>query len=503
MGVRPSRHYNGPRIVEDEPVWQLMRVTGSLQPSGTITVGIAWRSAIPRDFSPRLATTGSLPHHSRAAGHRTVWARQQDDSDGCEGSRRSPAPNLTGRSVLLSVACLGLCLGLAGCLNPIPHRTVVPPSGSAAPSVQFESSFWVDAKIDGGTARLWLDTAATGTSLYTSSAERLGLELPSDRPVDAHPKPYWTKRSHLVELWGVARRQWVAVMELPHYLRLPEDGLVGWHTIRKNIVMFDAARERIAFLSRVPDEAETWIKLPVVEGYRELVLGIPGSGRGRNLILVDTGIWSGVGLAPEKWKAFKEVNRDQPTTLSAGYTMFSGIVVREQAWADRLTFGPVELTDVIVEEDTGAGSLTVGDDHLATWGMAVLKRVQLIVDGRRKVAYVKPERAPAPTPEHNRLGAVFVPPNPQSEELVARVAERSPAFEAGIRDGDVLLRSGDRDVSKWRKSLQMDASMSGPMYPPPGTRADLTLKRGEQVFSTTVVLRDILNPSNAAMPATE
>jgi hypothetical protein len=62
--------------------------------------------------------------------------------------------------------------------------------------------------------------------------------------------------------------------------------------------------------------------------------------------------------------------------------------------------------------------------------MAVLKRVQLIVDGRRKVVYVKPERAPDPTPEYDRLGAVFVPPSPQSEELIARVAERSPAFEA-------------------------------------------------------------------------
>ena len=78
--------------------------------------------------------------------------------------------------------------------------------------------------------------------------------------------------------------------------------------------------------------------------------------------------------------------------------MFSGIVVREQIWADRLAFDPVELTDVIVEEDTGVGSMIVGDDHLATWGMAALKRVRLIVDGRRNVAYVKPEEASASAP---------------------------------------------------------------------------------------------------------
>jgi len=181
--------------------------------------------------------------------------------------------------------------------------------------------------------------------------------------------------------------------------------------------------------------------------------------------------------------------------------MFSGIVVREQTWADRFAFGSLELTGVTVEEDTGAGSQVVGNDHLATWGMAALKRVQLIVDGRRNVAYVKAECGPASTPEHNRLGAVFVPRDLQSQELIAHVAEGSPASEAGIRNGDVLLRSGNVDLAEWR-SLRMDASMSGPVYPPPGTRWDLTLKRGDEVFVATVVLRDILNPSNPG-PASE
>ena len=399
------------------------------------------------------------------------------------------------------MASLGLFLGLAGCLNPTPHRNVVPVSKSGELSVRFESSFWVDARIDGNTARFWLDTGANGLLIYRPSAERLGLDLPSTEPAEALPRPYWAKKSHLVELWGIARRQWLAVIELPHFLRLPEDGLVGWHTIRKNIVMFDAARGTIAFLSRVPDEAMTWIKLPILEGFRGLVLGVPGNGRTQGLILVDTGIWSGVGLPRSNWEDYRQANRDQPTTLSAGYTMFSGIVVREQTWADRFAFGSLELTGVTVEEDTGAGSQVVGNDHLATWGMAALKRVQLIVDGRRNVAYVKAECGPASTPEHNRLGAVFVPRDLQSQELIAHVAEGSPASEAGIRNGDVLLRSGNVDLAEWR-SLRMDASMSGPVYPPPGTRWDLTLKRGDEVFVATVVLRDILNPSNPG-PASE
>jgi S1-C subfamily serine protease len=160
----------------------------------------------------------------------------------------------------------------------------------------------------------------------------------------------------------------------------------------------------------------------------------------------------------------------------------------------QVTLGPLELAGVMVEEDNGVGNMILGDRHLATWGMAALRRVRRIVDGSRGVAYIQPLHGLAPTPEHNRLGAVFVPNDAEEDAWIAHVAKGSPAFEAGIRSGDVLLRSGDHDFSGWR-ATPVEVSSSGGADPPPGTEVELTLRRGQHVYTTTVVLRDILNPS--------
>jgi len=75
--------------------------------------------------------------------------------------------------------------------------------------------------------------------------------------------------------------------------------------------------------------------------------------------------------------------------------------------------------------------------------------------------------------------------------LIAHVLERSPAAEAGVRNGDVLLKIGERDVTGWRtdknRGQMKDASQS-----PAGTKMELTLLRDSKEIKITAVLRDIL-----------
>jgi C-terminal processing protease CtpA/Prc len=80
-------------------------------------------------------------------------------------------------------------------------------------------------------------------------------------------------------------------------------------------------------------------------------------------------------------------------------------------------------------------------------GLEALKRLDLIVDGKHGMAYLRPKQTRSVPGDHNRLGAVFVPRDDQSDDLVAHVLEGSPAFEAGIRNGDVLLSIGGRDLT--------------------------------------------------------
>ena len=71
------------------------------------------------------------------------------------------------------------------------------------------------------------------------------------------------------------------------------------------------------------------------------------------------------------------------------------------------------------------------------------------MDGKTGVAYVQPHPGPRAPYQHNRLGAIFAPGD-ASDDLVAFVLDGSPAYEAGIRNGDVLLKIGDLDATKWQ-----------------------------------------------------
>jgi C-terminal processing protease CtpA/Prc len=76
--------------------------------------------------------------------------------------------------------------------------------------------------------------------------------------------------------------------------------------------------------------------------------------------------------------------------------------------------------------------------------------------------------------------------------LVAHVLAHTPAFEAGIRDGDVLLKIEDLDVTKWR-TLPGILPLARFWTRPPGTRLGLTLKRQSNLYRATLVLREILS----------
>jgi S1-C subfamily serine protease len=130
--------------------------------------------------------------------------------------------------------------------------------------------------------------------------------------------------------------------------------------------------------------------------------------------------------------------------------------------------------------------------YQATIGLTALKRLNIIIDGNHGIAFLRSKQTPPLPYEHNRLGAVFVPPDMQSDHIIAHVIVGSPAYEAGIRDGDVLLKEGEQDVTNWRDPK---IKINSPFREQPaGTKLELTLKRGDKVFKTTAVLRNILPP---------
>jgi hypothetical protein len=352
-----------------------------------------------------------------------------------------------------------------------------------------QERIWLDGKINGKLVRLAFDTGASHSALFSKSAERLGLKFkpPNSgaRLVDGTVSTGTTEECDFT-VWNHSNRMTFLTLELPAYLgRVEGDGIFGWMHIRSNTFLIDAEAFSVELLDRVPEEAPEWMKLAVVERDPTLMLEIPDQ---LWSIAVDTGSEGGVALVSQKWSEWKAAHTNAPLTLKGKYSPSGGAWVGEEAWAKELSLGALKLTGIPIEQASPIESAR-GQPIL---GLAALKRLEFIIDGKQGVAYVRPKRTPPPAYKHNRLGAEFVPRHLQSDDFIAHVVEGSPAQVAGIRNGDILLKFGDRDMRNWRKDP--DVLRERLCERPAGTKFEFTLKRGDETLKIPVVLKDILLP---------
>jgi S1-C subfamily serine protease len=168
-------------------------------------------------------------------------------------------------------------------------------------------------------------------------------------------------------------------------------------------------------------------------------------------------------------------------------------MVSRTYWAENWALGPLKISRVPIDEEAHIFTVAVMPQHAARFGLYALRRLDFVVDGPGGSVYIRPSKNPPPEFSHNRLGAVFTPANLQSDPLLATVASGSPAYTAGIRDGDILLKIDNLDATKWRTDPQI-MPLRRFLERPAGSSLQLTVRRGDREFEAVVVLRDILGP---------
>jgi hypothetical protein len=365
-----------------------------------------------------------------------------------------------------------------------------------------DERIFVDFKINNKPVRFSFDSG-TGIPflLYSTTSQRLGLKAgqpPANNQIEAGQTAIrWTELCDF-ELGSTNAKTSFAVVDIPAYLssKWPEDGTMGWDAISNNIFSLDCDSHRINLLTNVPVDSAGWIKLCVLTNNDDLALELSESKNEKLALALDTGSSYGVKLNPKRWHDWKSQNTDQPITLEAYYTPNPGMVVSEESWADQISLGPLTLTDTpVMEANSSDLALHTSPQTRfeATLGFAALKRLDVIIDGKHGIAYLRPKSTPPLPYEHNRTGAVFVPRENQNTDLVAHVVNGSPAYEAGIRNGDVLLKIGELDVTKWRTDPNV-LPLSRFWNSPVGTKLELTLRRNETLFNASIILRNILPP---------
>ena len=365
---------------------------------------------------------------------------------------------------------------------------------------QAKDRIWVPVKINGKRAQFIFDTGAY-CPLFCGRAvaERFGLWV-TDPPTNAVPAPGQVLTGETEEfslkMWGARVRAQFRVYDAPKGVHMDSDGMIGWGCVVSNIIQIDATRQKVACFDRLPKQVATWTKIPLHTNSDILHLEFSQGGNTNELVEVDTGDTVGVALSPDKWRAWRAAHPKQPLTLHRFFMGGSGWVVKEEAWAKELSLGPLVLTDVPVTEASPT-QVTIGSPQFgASLGMAALKRLDLIVDAPHGMAYLRPKTTRPQAYQHNRLGAVFAQPALQGKGMVAQVVDGSPAYEAGVRNGDVLSHVTIHWGLIPRLTLRHfpdDEFQRGPA----GTKLDLTLNRGGKTLKATAILRDIVAPGDA------
>lgn len=367
-----------------------------------------------------------------------------------------------------------------------------------------EDRIWMDITINGQPVHMAFDTGATVSALFRGTADRLKLKR-TDPPPGFQPPP-GAITGAITEPFDFAYGNFVeraqfAVVEMPAFAETVVEGFLSWYGLRNRVFVFDPAKNHLDIGDVVPPGVLGWPKFNQRTNTADLGFDVGGEDPQHHCVYLDTGADYGVSLNPKLWEKWVAAHPQQPATIHSATTVMTGPLYAPEMWADEIAIGSLVLTQVPVREmDAKEASPLFMPDQAATLGLAALRRLDFVLDGTNGVVYARPSGTPARPYPHNRLGAVFAPRADDSDPLLARVAPASPAYLAGLRDGDVLLKIDDLDVTHWRTAPGVMPLRRFWCDRPPGTTYRLSLKRGEKEFQTTVTLRHLLGPE-AAVPA--
>jgi hypothetical protein len=362
-----------------------------------------------------------------------------------------------------------------------------------------DDRFLLDVKINGRRAELCFDTGSSSFALWRESARKLGLTSTNVASASDDITNDTTETCTLSML-GTKGKAWFWLLDLPENCPLNFDGIVGWTAWRNSIISIDADNGKLEFPYEPPKEVLKWTRFQLETNSGLLGLETLRQDGTQGLIWIDTGAEAGVAIPPRRWRAWKEENPQQPITILSQFRAGEGAVTVEEAWANQIVVGPLVLSNVPVMEMLPYEVESSRSNSVAVLGMYALRGLELIVDGPQGVAYVHSKKARHVNMEDdNRLGAAFLPQRSSANmvEYIARVADGSPAQEAGVQNGDILVRVNDQDVTG------PDAVVLVPrdwMSMPAGTKVRLALRRAGAITNITATMREMLPPSQKIKP---
>lgn len=280
-----------------------------------------------------------------------------------------------------------------------------------------------------------VDTGAVQPSLLFSPAvESIGVRIRGRGAMRSANVPVSLKQGGE----AMSRKQDVVMVE-----QAPYDGLLGWDCIKKYVWNINYPKRSHRFFNHLPARIRKWHKLHLVSGsdYPQIA-----DKHGRRIIL-DTGAPHAVYISKKRWAAIKQAYPDAFVSVYSGYSPAAGgFYAHECMNVSSFQVGPLELNNILLcESFANPEIMGIPDDIDIILGYSALASRQFWLDGPGNALYFSSSTSTvAAVPTFNLMGGTFIQDRNGSGPMKAFVAEWSPAWNAGLRTGDVLVSINGR-----------------------------------------------------------
>jgi hypothetical protein len=373
-----------------------------------------------------------------------------------------------------------LDLGMRVCLIAI---TAI--ASLCAPNCRAVDRIWLNgATVDGKSVKAYFDSGAAGILLTKSAVQRLGLKV-----VDPGTNALGDTAVYTFK-WNNSDASRTDFGIINENMDEGADGIVGWYFASGGPVRIDAEKYTISALMHDPWFGRGWTRFPIMTNTGILDIEVPHNDGTKGIISIDTGNPFGLLLAPRLWRQWRDGHPHAPATCRV-LSSACGISVQQEMLADKISIGPLVLKNVpVMEVFSNPIEAEWGPEYDGNLGLAALNHVEAIADGAHNVVYLRVKSSLPPPYSYNRLGALFCQVPDHADEAKAWVLPGSPAYDAGIRDGDTLMRVNGLPPMQWTTNWEDQFEL------PAGTKLQFTLRRKGTNFDTVATLREILKPGS-------
>lgn len=384
---------------------------------------------------------------------------------------------------------------------------VLPPAAEgqtardAAAEIPFDNDFglvFVPVVVAGGEA-LWflLDTGFEYSVLNVDHVGPLGLAL-SDTQTVPQPGgavtvgtiPATTLRIAGREIPGVALRA-LPLTPLQPVVGRAVDGIIGHDVIERFVVEIDYGRRRLvlhdptgfryggdgAVLPVTIENDEPFVDGEILQPHRPPI-------RGR--FKIDTGSLDALGLN-RNFLNDADVLAPEQRTLALPGVAVGGETEGIAFTIDGFRIGGYVVPDLIIGATLASAGFEERDDA-GTVGAEILGRFTVILDYPRERIMLEPSERVAEPGQWDRSGLWIVADGPGfSTFRVRSVVPDSPAADAGLLVGDVIIAVNGRQARDWRLG-ELWRLLRGPE----GTTVRVEVQRGDTTMPIVLSLRRLI-----------